>query len=125
MVVASPTPTHEGIVLGALERRKAVFCEKPIAEDIGKASRCYEMAERTGTPLFCGFNRRFDPSYAAVHARVRAGEVGRVQVVKTCSRDCPMPSVEYVRNSAGYFQVGVKRAGGVVGGAFGPSNFYF
>lgn len=98
-MVASPTYTHEKIVLSALEKQKAVFCEKPIAEDIEKAKRCYERAKQVDAPLLCGFNRRFDPSYSSVHRRVRAGEIGQVQIVKTCSRDSPMPSVDYVRNS--------------------------
>lgn len=103
VVVASPTYTHEGIVRKALEAKKAVFCEKPIAEDNVNSIKCYETAKKVGKPLFCAFNRRFDPSYFAVRSRVRNGEVGHVQIIKTVSRDSPLPSIEYLKMSGGIF----------------------
>lgn len=103
VVVASPTFTHEGIVTKALEARKAVFCEKPIAENRASTAKCYEMAKKVGRPLFCAFNRRFDPSYSAVRDRVRKGEVGHVHMIKTVARDCPLPTIEYLKASGGIF----------------------
>ncbi|KAF3422164.1 hypothetical protein E2986_04925 [Frieseomelitta varia] len=103
VVVASPTFTHEGIVRRALEAKKAVFCEKPIAEDTANSIKCYETARKIGKPLFCAFNRRFDPSYSTVRDRVRNGEVGHVHVIKTVSRDSPLPSIDYLKISGGIF----------------------
>ncbi|XP_050493041.1 inositol 2-dehydrogenase-like [Bombus huntii] len=103
VVVASPTYTHEDIVRKALEAKKAVFCEKPIAEDNANSIKCYETAKKVGKPLFCAFNRRFDPSYSAVRSRVRNGEIGHVQIIKTVSRDSPLPSIEYLKMSGGIF----------------------
>merc|ERR1712080_16157 len=56
-----------------------------------------------GKPLFCAFNRRFDPSFSAVRERVRKGELGHVSRVKTVSRDSPLPSLEYLAISGGLF----------------------
>ncbi|XP_076640133.1 inositol 2-dehydrogenase [Colletes latitarsis] len=103
VVVASPTYTHEAIVKSALEAKKAVFCEKPVAEDPVSSLKCYETAKKVGKPLFCAFNRRFDPSYSAVKHRVRNGEVGHVQVIKTVARDSPLPTLEYLKMSGGIF----------------------
>ncbi|XP_011685180.1 PREDICTED: trans-1,2-dihydrobenzene-1,2-diol dehydrogenase-like [Wasmannia auropunctata] len=103
VVVASPTYTHEDIVIKALEAKKAVFCEKPIAENIQDTAKCYEIAKKVGKPLFCAFNRRFDPSYSNVRDRVRKGEVGHVQTIKTVSRDSPLPTIEYLKLSGGIF----------------------
>ncbi|KMQ88297.1 putative oxidoreductase yrbe-like protein [Lasius niger] len=61
------------------------------------------MAEKIGKPLFCAFNRRFDPSYSEVRDRVRRGEVGHVHTIKTVSRDCPLPTIEYLKLSGGIF----------------------
>src|SRR6185437_15970743 len=47
--------------------------------------------------------RRFDPSIRQVRDRVAAGEIGQIQVVKTCSRDSPRPPVEYLKISGGIF----------------------
>jgi len=102
-LIATPTFTHEGFIIGSLEGGKAVFSEKPIAEAPSGTSRCYEKAASVGKPLFCAFNRRFDPSFASVRAKVRAGEVGHVQMIKTTSRDSPLPSIEYLKISGGIF----------------------
>ncbi|XP_006618491.1 uncharacterized protein LOC102675776 [Apis dorsata] len=103
VIVASPTYTHETIVTKSLEAKKAVFCEKPIAENSLNTLTCYETAKKVGKPLFCAFNRRFDPSYSTVRDRVRSGEVGHVHVIKTVSRDSPLPSIDYLRISGGIF----------------------
>ncbi|XP_054012404.1 uncharacterized oxidoreductase YrbE-like [Hylaeus anthracinus] len=103
VIVASPTFTHETIVRKALEAKKSVFCEKPVAEDRSNVLKCYETAKKVGKPLFCAFNRRFDPSFSLTKERVRNGEIGHVHVIKTISRDSPLPSVEYLKTSGGIF----------------------
>lgn len=64
---------------------------------------CYEMARQMKKPLFCAFNRRFDPSYETVRNKVHKGEIGHVHVIKTVSRDSPLPSIEYLKASGGIF----------------------
>nr|XP_012235426.1 PREDICTED: uncharacterized oxidoreductase C26H5.09c-like [Linepithema humile] len=103
VIVASPTYTHENIVIKALEAKKAVFCEKPIAENSTDTAKCYEIAKKVGKPLFCAFNRRFDPAYSSVRDRVRKGEIGHVHMIKTVARDSPLPTIEYLAASGGIF----------------------
>lgn len=103
VIVASPTYTHEEIVIKSLAAKKAVFCEKPVAETREDTEKCYEVAKQCGKPLFTAFNRRFDPSYAALRQRVRNGEVGHVHMVNITSRDSPMPTIDYLRISGGIF----------------------
>ncbi|XP_069699337.1 myo-inositol 2-dehydrogenase-like [Periplaneta americana] len=103
VVVATPTNTHESIVTSALAHSKDIFCEKPVAESIESAERCYAQAKQAGRLLFCGFQRRFDPAFSTIKQRVRAGEVGHVHSIKTCSRDAQLPSIEYLRTSSGIF----------------------
>jgi myo-inositol 2-dehydrogenase/D-chiro-inositol 1-dehydrogenase len=103
VVVCAPTFEHEAIVRAALRHGKAVFCEKPISQEEGGTQACYEEAERAGKPLFCSFNRRFDPSCRQLRSRALAGEVGAVHVVKTCSRDSPLPAIAYLKISGGIF----------------------
>ena len=62
---ASDETNSEGIDDIKYEAGKAVFSEKPIAEDPLGTSRCYEKAKEMGRPLFCAFNRRFDPSFSS------------------------------------------------------------
>ena len=103
VIVSSPTYTHEGIVIKALAAKKAVFCEKPIAENPKDTLACYEAARKAGKVLFAAFNRRFDPSYSAVRHRVRKGEVGHVHTIRVTSRDSPLPTIDYLANSGGIF----------------------
>ena len=67
------------------------------------SERCYNIALTKNMPLFCGFNRRFDPTISSVAARVKNGDIGRVQIVKTTSRDFPMPPISYLKISGGMF----------------------
>jgi len=103
IVVSSPTYTHEDIISDALKAKKAVFCEKPIAGNIENTKKLFDLADAVGQPLFSAFNRRFDASYANLRNRVRAGEVGRVLTVKVCSRDSPLPTIDYLSVSGGIF----------------------
>jgi len=102
-LVATPTFTHEEYILGSLEAGKAVFSEKPISQDPEGTQRCYKKSFEVGKPLFCAFNRRFDPSFASVKARVQEGVLGHVQRIKTVSRDSPLPSLDYLKISGGIF----------------------
>lgn len=104
VVVCTPTFEHEKIVRAALENNKAVFCEKPVSQsDIG-IKNLYEFADKVKQPLFCSFNRRFDPSFKSLKERCKEKrEIGDVHMVKTCSRDSPLPSTDYLRISGGMF----------------------
>ncbi|CAL8091066.1 unnamed protein product [Orchesella dallaii] len=103
VVITTPTFTHKDIVLKALDYGKAVFCEKPIADNNEDIKKCYQKAQDAGLPLLCAFNRRFDPSFSTLAKRVHAGELGKVHMVKTCARDSPLPSLEYLKISNGIF----------------------
>jgi len=97
--ITTPTYTHKDIVLKCLEYGKAVFCEKPLADEYDDVKKCYQKAKEAGLPLLCCFNRRFDPSFTTAAKRAHAGEVGKIHMVKTCARDSPLPSIEYLRTS--------------------------
>ncbi|KAJ8940489.1 hypothetical protein NQ318_008527 [Aromia moschata] len=46
---------------------------------------------------------RFDESYATIRNRARNGEVGKILTVKVCSRDSPLPTIDYLNISGGIF----------------------
>ena len=103
VIVATPTGSHEELITKSLEAGKAVFSEKPISEDHEAVKRCYQLATKVERPLFCAFNRRFDPAFGSVRQRVQDGELGQVQQIKLTSRDSPLPSVAYLKISGGIF----------------------
>jgi myo-inositol 2-dehydrogenase/D-chiro-inositol 1-dehydrogenase len=51
-----------------------------------------------------GFNRRFDPNFAEVRARIDRGEIGPVELVQITSRDPGPPPVAYIKRSGGIFR---------------------
>ena len=101
--VSTPTSTHESFCMQALKAGKAVFCEKPLADSPEKIARCYNEAEKAGKPLYCAFHKRFDPSMSRIQRKVADGDLGKVHIMKTTSRDAETPSVNYVRLSGGMF----------------------
>jgi len=103
VAITTPTDSHKDIVLKSLESGKAVFCEKPLANNYDDVKKCYQLAKKNGLPLLCAFNRRFDPAFSALAKRAHVGEVGKIHVVKTCARDSPLPSMEYLKISNAIF----------------------
>ena len=51
-----------------------------------------------------GFNRRFDPTFADIQARVAAGELGNLEQLTIISRDPAPPPAAYVASSGGLFK---------------------
>ncbi len=96
VVICTPAHTHATIITRAAEAGKAIFCEKPIDLDLGKVAAVQAVLGRMGVPFFLGFNRRFDPSHAALHAAVAAGQIGALEMLVISSRDPEISPPEYV-----------------------------
>lgn len=104
VVIGSPTPMHVAHILAAVRAGKRVLCEKPVALDLAEAERCRDELGAEADRVMLGFNRRFDPTFADIHARVAAGEIGELQQFTVISRDPAAPPAEYVANSGGIFR---------------------
>ena len=104
VIIASSTDTHADLIEASARAGKAIFCEKPVDLSLERVDRCLAEAERLGAPLMIGFNRRFDPSFAALHQALRDGRIGRVELVQITSRDPAPPPIEYVKVSGGLFR---------------------
>ena len=104
VVIASSTDTHARLAIAAAKAGKAIFCEKPIDLDLKKVDACLREVRKSKVPMFVGFNRRFDPSFAALKARVDKGELGNVEQVVITSRDPGPPPLAYLKVSGGLFR---------------------
>ncbi|HEX6412788.1 MAG TPA: inositol 2-dehydrogenase [Burkholderiales bacterium] len=104
VLIASSTDTHARLAIAAARAGKAIFCEKPIDLSLKKVDECLAEVKQAGVPMFVGFNRRFDPSFAALKRRLDAGEVGAVEQVVITSRDPAPPPLSYVKVSGGMFR---------------------
>ncbi len=104
VIVASSTDTHAELVEASARAGKAIFCEKPIDLDLGRVDRCLEVVREHGALMVVGFNRRFDPSFVALHAALGRGAIGRLELLTITSRDPEPPPLDYVRASGGLYR---------------------
>ena len=103
VVIGSPTPLHIPHLLAAAKAGKAVLCEKPIALDMKDVEAQRAQLDAVSVPVMFGFNRRFDPSFAALHSQLEAGRIGDLENLLIISRDPCAPPAEYVKVSGGIF----------------------
>jgi myo-inositol 2-dehydrogenase/D-chiro-inositol 1-dehydrogenase len=87
VVLATPTPLHAEMAERAARAAKHVFCEKPLSLEPGSGRAASAAAEAAGVCLQVGFQRRFDADFLAAKARVDAGELGRVQLLRISHRN--------------------------------------
>ena len=104
VIIGSPTALHIPHLLAAAEAGKAVLCEKPIALDMKDVETSRSELDAVTTPVMFGFNRRFDPSFAAARAAVRDGRIGEIEQLTIISRDPAAPPVDYIKVSGGIFR---------------------
>ena len=104
VIVGSPTPLHIPHLLAAAKAGKAVLCEKPIALDMKDVEAAQAELDAVTVPVMFGFNRRFDPSFAAARAAVEAGKIGDIEQLTIISRDPAAPPAEYIKVSGGIFR---------------------
>mmetsp|Transcript_31497 Transcript_31497/g.80299 ORF Transcript_31497/g.80299 Transcript_31497/m.80299 type:complete len:356 (+) Transcript_31497:85-1152(+) len=104
VVIASTTDTHFPFIMKALEARKSVFTEKPISHEVKECQDAVNLALKVDLPFVCGYQRRKDHHFIELHRQINEGVVGRLKVIKSCSRDNPLPPMEYLRTSGGIFQ---------------------
>jgi myo-inositol 2-dehydrogenase/D-chiro-inositol 1-dehydrogenase len=104
VIIASSTDTHADLAIAAARAGKAIFCEKPIDLSLRRVDACIAAVTKAKVPMFVGFNRRFDPSFSALHARIARGDIGDVEQVIITSRDPGLPPVSYLKVSGGQFR---------------------
>lgn len=104
ILICTPTDMHADLIEAAAKAGKAVFCEKPVDLSAERIRACLATVGKAGVPLMIGFNRRFDPNFAALEKRLRDGQAGNIELVTIISRDPGPPPVDYVKRSGGLFR---------------------
>ena len=104
VIICTPTDTHADLIERFAEAGKAIFCEKPVDLDAKRVEKCLAVVDKTKAVLMVGFNRRFDPHFAAVRKAIDDGAVGKVEQVVITSRDPGAPPVDYIKRSGGIFR---------------------
>ncbi|MBL8272459.1 MAG: inositol 2-dehydrogenase [Xanthomonadales bacterium] len=102
VIIASSTDTHLEYSLRAAAAGKAIFCEKPIDQDLARARAAGGALSRAR--LLLAFNRRFDPNFRALKARLDSGVVGTLESLQITSNDPSPPPPSYVAVSGGLYK---------------------
>src|SRR5262245_45993412 len=68
-------------VIVAAHRPKAILCEKPMAETLGRADEMLLVCHRNGVKLVIGHQRRFLPAYTLAKDLIARGAIGRVSMM--------------------------------------------
>ncbi|MER9300454.1 Gfo/Idh/MocA family oxidoreductase [Mesorhizobium sp. M0621] len=93
VLIASPDETHAPLTLAAIEARKPVLCEKPLAPNSTDCMRIIQAEMKTGRPFVqVGFMRRFDPAYEEMKALLIDGILGRAVIMHNFHRNVSAPA---------------------------------
>ncbi|SFO90588.1 myo-inositol 2-dehydrogenase / D-chiro-inositol 1-dehydrogenase [Amycolatopsis arida] len=104
LVVAAATDAHPELIVRSVEAGIPVLCEKPVAGDVAETVRVLRRVTGAEVPVHVGFQRRFDPGYAAARAAVRSGELGWVHTLRATTLDPAPPPATYIPTSGGLFR---------------------
>lgn len=104
VVIASATDTHAELIERATDQGKSVFCEKPLDLSAARAAQCVDHVKTKDALVMMGFNRRFDPDFAALKSTIESGRIGDTEVIHIVSRDPAPPPYDYIRDSGGLFR---------------------
>jgi myo-inositol 2-dehydrogenase / D-chiro-inositol 1-dehydrogenase len=104
VLICSSTDTHADLILAAAAAGKQIFCEKPVDLDVARARECAAAIEKAGITCMIGFQRRFDPTFSTLKARLAAGEIGTPEMLVVTSRDPGAPPIPYIKSSGGIFK---------------------
>ena len=104
VLIGSSTDTHADLIQRAAGAGKHIFCEKPVDLDLARARECEQAVKASGKACLIGFQRRFDPTFSALKARLDQGEIGALEALSVISRDPGAPPVDYLRRSGGIFK---------------------
>ncbi|MCU1246498.1 MAG: oxidoreductase [Acidobacteria bacterium] len=78
IVIATPTALHAEQAIAALERGKAVFCQKPLGRNAAETRRVVDAARAADLLLGVDLSYRHTAAMRAVSAVIERGEVGEL-----------------------------------------------
>ena len=88
VLIATPGPFHEAVLMPSLEAGVAILCEKPLTPDSETSLRILEAEQRVGRRrIQVGFMRRFDADYVELRALIASGELGALVMLHCAHRN--------------------------------------
>lgn len=104
IVIAAATTAHAELITAAIDLRRPTFCEKPLADDIGRTLAVAAHVEASGLPFQLGFQRRFDAGYREARRLIETGALGTLYALRLAGHDPAPPHESYIPESGGLFR---------------------
>jgi predicted dehydrogenase len=82
VIIATSDNWHARIATAALEKGKAVYCEKPMVHRVGEGLPLIAAQRQSGRPLQIGSQRVSSIAYAKARDLYRAGEIGQLTCIE-------------------------------------------
>ena len=83
VIICPPPAMHAPAAIAALQKKKSIYLEKPLALNLHQAQRVIEVWKETGVVGMIGFNYRFHPLYQAARQLIRSLAVGELRYART------------------------------------------
>ncbi len=76
--VSVPQWLHYEVAMGAIKAGKHVFCEKPMALNLGQAKEMYDAAKKAGVKHYLNHNYRRCPAIRLAKRLIDEGKIGQI-----------------------------------------------
>jgi UDP-N-acetyl-2-amino-2-deoxyglucuronate dehydrogenase len=86
VLVCTPHPAHESLVVAAAQAGVHVLCEKPISVTVDAANRMVDAAKQAGINFGVVFQRRFWPASQRIRQAIDAGKLGKLTLAECTVR---------------------------------------
>ena len=103
-VVATATNAHVEILKSLLPLGKPILCEKPISLTVEETDEVIATAEKFGTQIQVGFQRRFDPPISKAAKMVSNGDVGTLYTLHMYAHDHQPSTLEFLEGSGSIYR---------------------
>lgn len=82
VVITTPTHTHRAYAVPAILSGKKVYCDKPLAQNVGDSRAIFEAETAAANPLMMGFTRRFEAPWIRASELLASGEIGDLRMIQ-------------------------------------------
>jgi len=89
VAIAAPTFLKKEMVPAEARKGKHIFVEKPMGLTPEECDMMISEARRAGVKLQVGYQRRFDKAFVQVEKSVVSGDLGKIMIINSATRDPP------------------------------------